>query len=66
MLRSFADASRSLTLVEHAADGIEVLISQNYPSCARAAASLSRLCAMNLTSLHARVPAHLHVKIFKR
>ena len=66
MLRSFADASRSLTLVEMPAMALKISISQNYPSAPAAVALTIPIVRDEFDLIHARVPAHLHVKIFKR
>jgi hypothetical protein len=65
-LRSFADASRSVTLVETPARALKIAIGQNYPS-ASATVSLSvPIVHDDLDVAHAQAPAHLHVALFKR
>ncbi len=66
MLRSLADASRSLTLVETPAKALKISISQNYPSAPETVALTIPLLRDDLDLTHARMPAHLHPKIFKR
>ncbi len=66
MLRSFADASRSLTLVETPAKALTISISQNYPSAPATVALTIPISRDDLDLAHARMPAHLHMKIFKR
>jgi hypothetical protein len=60
-LRSFADASRSLTLVETPTRALKLSISQNYPS-ARATVTLTvPIVHDDLDLAHAQMPAHLHL-----
>ncbi len=66
MLRSFADASRSLTLVETPAKALTISISQNYPSAPATVALTIPIVGDDLDLAHARMPAHLHAKMFKR
>jgi hypothetical protein len=66
MLRSFADTTRALTLVETPAKALKISISQNYPSAPAAVSLAIPISGDDLDLVHARMPAHLHVKIFKR
>jgi hypothetical protein len=65
-LRSFADASRFVTLLETPARALKISVSQNYPS-APATVSLSiPIVHDDLDLAHAQMPTHLHVVLFKR
>jgi hypothetical protein len=66
MLRSFADANRSVTLVETPARGLKISISQNYPSAPATVSLTVPIVHDDLDLAHAQMPAHLHVAIFKR
>jgi hypothetical protein len=65
MLRSFADASRSLTLVETPAMALKISISQNYPAPPATVTITIPIVRDDLDLAHAQTPAHLHVKIFQ-
>ncbi|MGP0074139.1 MAG: hypothetical protein ACLPWF_19680 [Bryobacteraceae bacterium] len=65
MLRSFADASRSGTLVETPARGLKISISQNYPSAPATVTITVPIVKDDLDLVHAQLPAHLHVAVFK-
>jgi hypothetical protein len=65
-LRSFADASRSVTLVETPARALKVSISQNYPSAPATVALTVPIVRDDLDLAHAQMPAHLHVVAWKR
>lgn len=66
MLRSFADASRTVTLVETPARALKISISQNYPSAPATMALTIPIVHDDLDLAHAQMPAHLHVSGFKR
>ncbi|MGB6944665.1 MAG: hypothetical protein WBE37_19870 [Bryobacteraceae bacterium] len=66
MLRSFADASRSLTWVETPATALKISISRNYPSAPTTMTLTIPIVRDDLDLVHARMPAHLHTKIWKR
>lgn len=65
MLRSFADASRSVTLVESPARVLKVGISQNYPSAPATVALTIPIVHDDLDLAHAQMPAHLHIAVFQ-
>ncbi len=65
-LRSFADASRSLTLVETPARALKISISQNYPSAPATVSLTVPIVHDDLDVAHAQMPAHLHVAAWKR
>jgi hypothetical protein len=65
-LRSFADASRSVTLVETPARALKISISQNYPSAPATVAITVPIVRDDLDLAHAQAPAHLHIAAFKR
>jgi hypothetical protein len=60
-LRSFADASRSVTLVEAPARALKISISQNYPSPPATVAIMVPIAKDDLDLAHAQIPAHLHI-----
>ena len=66
MLRSFADANRSVTLVETPARGLKISISQNYPSAPATVSLTVPIVRDDLDLAHAQVPAHLHISVFQR
>jgi hypothetical protein len=66
MLRSFADANRSVTLVESPARGLKISISQSYPSAPATVSLTVPIVRDDLDLAHAQMPAHLHLAIFKR
>jgi hypothetical protein len=65
-LRSFADASRSVTLVETPARALKISISQNYPSAPATVTLTVPIVRDDLDLAHAQMPAHLHLAVFKR
>jgi hypothetical protein len=65
-LRSFADASRSVTLIETPARALKIAISQNYPSAPATVALTVPIVRDDLDLAHAQAPAHLHIAAFKR
>jgi len=65
-LRSFADASRTVTLVETPARALKISVSQNYPSAPATVALTIPIVRDDLDLVHAQMPAHLHVVLFKR
>lgn len=66
LLRSFADASRFVTLVETPARALKIAISQNYPSAPATVALTVPVVHDDLDLVHAQMPAHLHVVAWKR
>lgn len=66
LLRSFADASRTVTLVEAPARALKVSISQNYPSAPATVSLTIPIVKDDLDVGHAQMPAGLHVAVFKR
>jgi hypothetical protein len=66
MLRSFADASRSVALVETPARALKVSISQNYPSAPATVSLTVPIAHDDLDLAHAPMPAHLHIVSWKR
>jgi hypothetical protein len=65
-LRSFADASRSVTLVESPARALKISISQNYPSKPATVSITVPIVKDDLDLAHAQLPLHLHLAVFKR
>ncbi len=65
-LRSFADAGRTVTLVESPARALKIAISQNYPSAPATVSLTVPIVRDDLDLSHAQMPAHLHVAMFKR
>jgi hypothetical protein len=65
-LRSFADASRSVTFVESPARALRISISQNYPSPPAPVVLTVPILRDDLDLAHAQIPVHLHVAEFKR
>jgi hypothetical protein len=65
-LRSFADASRSVTLVETPARALKISISQNYPSAPATVSLTVPIVRDDLDLAHAQTPAHLHIASWKR
>jgi hypothetical protein len=66
ILRSFADASRSVTLVETPARALKISISQNYPSAPATITLSVPIVRDDLDLAHAQSPAHLHIASWKR
>jgi len=66
LLRSFADASRSVTLVETPARALKISISQNYPSATATVSVTVPIAGDDLDVMHARLAAPLHVAAWKR
>lgn len=66
MLRSFADASRSVTLVEAPARALKLSISQNYPSTPATVSLTVPIVRDDLDLAHAQMPAHLRIAAFRR
>jgi hypothetical protein len=60
-LRSFADASRSLNLVDTPARALRIAISQNYPSAPATVALTVPIVHDDLDLAHAQMPARLHL-----
>ncbi|MGA2213480.1 MAG: hypothetical protein ABSH31_09415 [Bryobacteraceae bacterium] len=65
-LRSFADASRGLALVESPARALKISISQNYPSAPATVSLTVPIAHDELDLAHAQMPAHLHLALWKR
>ena len=65
-LRSFADASRTLTLVESPGRALRLAISQNYPSPPAAVTMTVPIVKDDLDLAHAQLPAHLHIAAWNR
>ena len=63
-LRSFADASRSVTLVERPRS-LKISISQNYPSAPATVTLTVPIVRDDLDLAHAQMPPHLHMAILK-
>jgi hypothetical protein len=66
MLRSFADANRTVTLVETPARALKISISQNYPSAPGTVTLTVPIIHDDLDVAHAQMPARLHLVLFKR
>jgi hypothetical protein len=66
MLRSFADANRSVTLLEAPTRALKIAISQNYPSAPATMSITVPILRDDLDLTHAQMPAHLHLAAFKR
>ena len=62
MLRSLADASRAVMLVETPARALKISISQNYPSAPATVTLTVPIVADDLDLTHAQMPEHLHVQ----
>ncbi|HTW65905.1 MAG TPA: hypothetical protein VME17_14870 [Bryobacteraceae bacterium] len=65
-LRSFADASRSVTLVEAPVRGLKIAISQNYPAAPATVTLVIPIVRDDLDLAHAQIPGRLHVELPKR
>jgi len=65
-LRSFADAGRTLTLMEAPARALKLSISQDYPSPPNTLAITVPIARDDLDLPHAQLPAHLHIAAWKR
>jgi hypothetical protein len=65
-LRSFADASRLVTLMDTPTRALKISISQNYPSASATVALTIPIVHDDLDLVHAPLPAHLHIAAFKR
>jgi hypothetical protein len=65
LLRSFADASRTVTYVE-SPRSLRIAISQNYPSAPATVAIAVPIVKDDLDAAHAQAPAHVHVAAWKR
>jgi hypothetical protein len=73
MLRSYADASREVALVEHQASGkgepsrsLRISIRQNYPSAPATVTVTIPAVKDDLDIAHAQLPARLHLAAWKR
>lgn len=65
-LRSFADATRSLTPLGQPVDALKISISQNYPSRPATMVLTIPIERDDLALTKATMPPHLHVALFKR
>jgi hypothetical protein len=65
-LRSFADASRAVTLAETPTRALKISISQNYPSAPATVALTIPIMRDDLDLARAQMPAHLHIASWKR
>jgi hypothetical protein len=65
MLRSFADANRSVTLLETPSLALKISISQNYPSAPATVSLTVPIVRDDLDLAHAQMPAHLHMASWK-
>lgn len=65
-LRSFADATRSLALVEAPSRGLKLAISQSYPSPPATVSVTVPIAKDDLDLARAQLPAHLHIAAWKR
>jgi hypothetical protein len=66
MLRSFAEANRSVTLLETPSRALKISISQNYPSAPATVTLTIPIVRDDLDLAHAQTPEHLHVAALKR
>jgi len=66
MLRSYADANRSVTLLETSARALKISISQNYPSAPATVTLTIPIVRDDIDMAHAQMPAHLHLALWKR
>jgi hypothetical protein len=67
VLRSFADATRTLTLVEREpARSLRLAISQNYPSAPATVTITIPIVGDDLDTAHAQAPVHVHVAAWRR
>ena len=65
-LRSFADANRSVTLIETPARALKISISQNYPSAPATVTITIPIVRDDLDLARAQMPEHWHVVSFRR
>jgi hypothetical protein len=65
-LRSFADASRLVTLVQTPTRALKISISQNYPSAPATVSLTVPIVRDDLDLAHVQMPAHLHIVAGKR
>jgi hypothetical protein len=65
-LRSFADATRLLTLVETPERALKIAISQLYPSAPATVSMTVPVVRDGLDLAHARLPAHIHIAAWAR
>jgi hypothetical protein len=65
-LRSLADATRTLTLVERPSRGLTLSISQNYPSAPQTVTMTIPIVRDDLDLAHVQAPPRLHVAAWKR
>jgi hypothetical protein len=66
LLRSFADASRTLTVSDLPSQALKLVISQNYPSSPAPVTLTIPIAHDDLDLAHATLPAHVHLAAFKR
>jgi hypothetical protein len=65
-LKSLADATRTITLVDTPARALRISISQNYPSAPATVSITVPIVRDDLDLAQAQLPAHLHVAALKR
>ena len=65
-LRSFADATRTVALVETPERALKVSLSRNYPSAPATVTLMIPIVRDDLDLAHAQMPAHLRITTFKR
>jgi hypothetical protein len=65
-LRSFADATRSLTPLGSPVDALKISISRNYPSAPATIVFTIPIERNDLALTKASMPPHLHIALFKR
>lgn len=65
-LRSFADATRSVTLVETPARALKISISQKFPAAPATVTITIPIVRDDLDTAHTQLPAHLHLVFWKR
>jgi hypothetical protein len=66
ILRSFADATRTVALVDTPAPALKVSVSRNYPSAPATVTLTIPIVRDDLDLSHAQMPAHLRIATFKR
>jgi hypothetical protein len=66
MLRSFADASRTVTPIGEPVRGLRISITQDYPSPPATVTITIPIVKDDLDVAHVQAPVHLHVASWKR
>ncbi len=66
LLRSFADATRAVTLVDAPTRALKISLSQNYPAAPATVTITIPIVRDDLDIAHAQLPAHLHVRALTR